>query len=171
MTGGGKFAFHFGVDIWGPNGTAVYPVVSGTVGRVSHEKHREYVEILTGNGRSFEYWHVRAAVRPGQRAEAGCHRARHDHGTVRARPLRGDPGRSGPVNPLAPGRLTPYTDTTRPRVESISLRRTETGSALLPSFVRGRVLHGRRGVRHAPALRSGRLAADAGGARARHAGS
>src|SRR5688572_11962950 len=71
MTGGGKFTFHSGVDIWGPNGTPVYPVVSGTVGRVSHAKHREYVEILTANSRSFEYWHVRATVRPGQRVGAG----------------------------------------------------------------------------------------------------
>ena len=72
MTGDGKFSFHFGVDIWGPNGTAVYPVVSGTVLRVSHEKHREYVVINTGNSRSFEYWHVRAVVHPGQRVEAGA---------------------------------------------------------------------------------------------------
>ena len=95
MTGGGKFTFHFGVDIWAPNGTAVYPVVSGTVGRVSHEKHREYVEILTGNGRSFEYWHMRAVVRPGQRVRGRCHRARHDHGAVRARPFRRDQERTG----------------------------------------------------------------------------
>ena len=51
MTGGGKFTFHSGVDIRGPNGTPVYPAVSGTVGRVSHAKHREYVEILAANGR------------------------------------------------------------------------------------------------------------------------
>ena len=139
MTGGGKFAFHFGVDIWGPNGTAVYPVVGGTVGRVSREQHREYVEVLTANGRSFEYWHVRASVRPGQRVGAGAtvlgtimapfehvHFAEIQHGRV--------------VNPLALGHLTPYADTTKPEVESISLRRTETGAALLSSFVRGRVL-------------------------------
>jgi hypothetical protein len=139
MTGGGKFAFHFGVDIWGPNGTAVYPVVSGTVGRVSHEKHREYVVIHTGNSRSFEYWHVRAVVRPGQRVEAGATvlgsiMAPFEH--VHFAEIQS--GR--PVNPLSTGGLTPYSDTTKPRVESISLRRTETGSALLPSFVRGRVL-------------------------------
>ena len=139
MTGGGKFAFHFGVDIWGPNGTAVYAVVSGTVGRVSHEKHREYVVIHTGNSRSFEYWHVRAFVRPGQRVEAGATVL----GTIMA-PFEHvhfaeiESGR--PVNPLAAGHLTPYTDTTRPRIESISLRRTETGAALMASFVRGRVL-------------------------------
>ena len=139
MTGGGKFTFHFGVDIWGPNGTAVYPVVGGTVGRVPREKHREYVEILTGNGRSFEYWHVRAVVRPGQRAVAGTTvlgtiMAPFEH--VHFAEIQG--GR--PVNPLAVGRLTPYTDTTRPRIESISLRRTETGSGPMASFVRGRVL-------------------------------
>ena len=82
---------------------------------------------------------MRAVVRPGQRAEAGATvlgtiMAPFEH--VHFAEIKS--GRA--VNPLASGRLTPYTDTTRPRVESISLRRTETGSALLPSFVQGRVL-------------------------------
>ena len=48
--------------------------------------------------------------------------------------------RGRPSTRLPPAHLTPYADTTMPRIESISLRRTETGAALMPSFVRGRVL-------------------------------
>lgn len=44
------------------------------------------------------------------------------------------------VNPLARGHLTPYIDRTRPEVASISLRRTETGSALFANNVGGRVV-------------------------------
>jgi murein DD-endopeptidase MepM/ murein hydrolase activator NlpD len=139
MAGGGKFNFHFGVDIWAPNGTAVYPVVSGTVSGLSYAKHREYVEVLTADGRSFQYWHIWAAVRLGQSAEAGetilgrimkpfehVHFAEIQNGRI--------------LNPLAIGHLTPYADTTKPEVESISLRRTETGSALMPNYVQGRIL-------------------------------
>ena len=139
MTGSGKFAFHFGIDIWGRNGTAVYPVVSGRVVRVSHDKPREAVEVLATNGRSFQYWHIRPMVRPQQHVEAGVTvlgtiLAPYEH--VHFAELQGD----RVVNPLALGHLTPYADTKEPEVESISLRRTETGSALLPNFVRGRVL-------------------------------
>ena len=139
MAGGGKSNFHFGVDIWSRNGTAVYPVVSGRVVRVSHEKPREAVEVLAADGRSFQYWHIRPMVRPHQRVEAGVTvlgtiLAPYEH--VHFAELHGD----RVVNPLVPGHLTPYADTTKPEVESISLRRTETGSALIPNFVRGRVL-------------------------------
>ena len=165
MTGGGKFAFT-SASILGRNGTPVYPVVSGTVGRVSREKHREYVEILTGNGRSFEYWHVRAVV-PGPAAEAGATGA----GMLMApfEHVHFAEIKSGQaVNPLASGRLTPYTDTTRPRVESISLRRTRDRLGAPTELRPGSCADGRRGVRHAPAFRSGRMAANARGSRARH---
>lgn len=139
LAGGGKFNFHFGVDIWAPNSTAVFPVIGGTVSRVSYQKPREYVEVDAGNGRTFQYWHIRPAVRPGARVTAGSTvlgtiLAPFEH--VHFAELRN--GRV--VNPLARGHLSPYADTTRPEVASISLRRIETGPALFPSFVRGRVL-------------------------------
>jgi murein DD-endopeptidase MepM/ murein hydrolase activator NlpD len=138
MTGGGKFNFHFGVDIWAPNGTPVYPVVSGTVSGLSYVKHREYVEFVTGGGRSFQYWHIWAAVRLGQHVEAGktiLGRIMKPFEHVHFAELQGD----RIVNPLAPGHLTPYADTTKPEVASITLRRNETGPSLVPTFVRGSV--------------------------------
>jgi murein DD-endopeptidase MepM/ murein hydrolase activator NlpD len=138
MTGSGKFNFHFGVDIWAPNGTAVYPVLDGTVSGVSFENHREYVEFVTPSGRNFQYWHVWASVRLGQRVEAGktvLGRIMKPFEHVHFAELRGNTI----VNPLAPGHLTPYADTTAPRVASITLRKDERGPALVPTFVRGSV--------------------------------
>jgi murein DD-endopeptidase MepM/ murein hydrolase activator NlpD len=135
MTGGGSFSFHFGVDIWAPNGTKVYPVVSGTVTEVS----REWVAVDTGNGRVFQYWHIHIAVRPGHRVEAG----KTVLGTIRS-PFEhvhfSELQNGKAVNPLQNGHLSPYSDTTTPEVASISLRRADTGQNLTPAFLRGRVL-------------------------------
>jgi hypothetical protein len=133
LHGAGSFSFHQGVDLSAPNGTAVYPVVDGTVRTVT----REWVGVRSGD-RGFEYWHIRPLVKVGQRVEARktvlghilrpaghVHLTEYEHHRV--------------VNPLAPGRLTPYHDTTRPTVRSISFRHTDTGPELLPSFVRGSV--------------------------------
>ena len=139
MTGGGKFNFHFGVDIWAPNGTPVFPVRDGTVTRVERAAPREYVEVDASGGHVFQYWHIKAVVRPGDRVRAGETvlgpiLAPFEH--VHFAELRNGQA----VNPLASGHLTPYEDATRPEVASISVRATETGPALLPSFVSGRVI-------------------------------
>jgi hypothetical protein len=135
MTGKGSFSFHWGIDVCAPNGTKVYPVVSGFVNHVSHDG----LAVDTGHGRVFAYWHIRPQVGVGDRVQAGetnlgpirapfahVHFAELQNGRV--------------VNPLQAGHLTPYVDTTVPEVESIRLRRTDTGSDLMPTFVRGRVL-------------------------------
>jgi hypothetical protein len=44
-----------------------------------------------------------------------------------------------PVNPLAPGHIGPYQDTTTPKVTSISLRSGNGRDELLPNLLRGRV--------------------------------
>jgi hypothetical protein len=135
LRGAGTFSFHQGIDIAAPNGTAVYPVASGLVERVTNE----WVRVDCGDGRKFEYWHIRAIVREGQKVEAGKTilggvktPAEHVHLTE----LRD----GQPVNPLAPGHLRPYRDRTKPRVASIAFRRSETGADLMPSFLRGRVV-------------------------------
>lgn len=139
LTGRGKFNFHFGVDIAAPNGTPVYPVVSGTVSATPHAKGREHVEIDAGDGTSFHYWHIRPKVRVGQRVEA----RRTVLGTILP-PYKhvhfAEFDRGRPVNPIAPGHLSPYADTTTPRVASISVRERPTGPAVMPSLVRGRVV-------------------------------
>ena len=135
MTGNGSFSFHFGVDVWAPNGTRVYPVVSGTVTQVS----REWVAVDTGNGRVFQYWHIRLAVRRGDHVLAGTTVL----GTIRS-PFEhvhfSELQDGKPVNPLQVGHLTPYADRTTPEVASIKLRAGEIGPDLMPSFVRGRVV-------------------------------
>jgi hypothetical protein len=92
----------------------------------------------TGGGERFEYWHIRPSVRVGQAVTEDqtvlgriLKPAGHVHLTVY------EGGRV--VNPLAPGRLQPFSDTTKPVVGSISLRHTDAGPDVFPSFVRGRV--------------------------------
>ena len=135
--GGGRFELHKGVDISAPNGSAVYPVVSGVV---THVNTRDmWVEVDSGDGRSFEYWHIHAVVSAGSAVEAGKTVLGHivrPAAHVHLSELNGGEY----VNPLAPGHLGPYDDQTTPRVTSISLRRTETSRDQLPNRVRGRVL-------------------------------
>ena len=67
LDGGGRYWLHKGVDITAPDRTAVYPVASGTVTRVT----KEWVGVTCGNGRAFEYWHIESKVRVGQKVVAG----------------------------------------------------------------------------------------------------
>ena len=134
LTGDGSFSFHQGIDITAPDDAAVYPVASGTVTEVT----REWVGVDCGNGRAFEYWHIDANVRLGQnvvagetvlgrikRSEAHVHLTQRENGRV--------------VNPVAPGRLAPYEDTTTPEVLELALRRDERGPDEMPQAMHGRV--------------------------------
>jgi murein DD-endopeptidase MepM/ murein hydrolase activator NlpD len=60
LSGGGRFEFHKGIDISAPNGRALYPVLSGVVTQVNTRD--EWVQVDSGGGRIFEYWHIRADV-------------------------------------------------------------------------------------------------------------
>jgi hypothetical protein len=114
LTAGGKFQFHFGVDVSAPNGTAVYPVESGVVTRVTDEE----IAVAGPAGHAFEYWHLHAAVRTGERVTAYAtvlgriakpcghvHLSELEHGVY--------------VNPLQRGHLTPYHDDTAPQVTGV----------------------------------------------------
>jgi murein DD-endopeptidase MepM/ murein hydrolase activator NlpD len=68
MSGAGSFQFHFGIDVSAPDGTPVYPVVSGHV--LSENADRVFVD--AGDGRTFEYWHSPPRSPSGQR----CRRTR-----------------------------------------------------------------------------------------------
>src|SRR5687768_15153360 len=118
LAGSCTCSYHRGVDISAPDGSAVYPVASGTVTYVDDE----WVKVESGGGLAFEYWHIRADVSVGSHVEA--------YRTVLGRILRGsghvhltelNGGRY--VNPLAPGHLGPYSDRTTPRVTAISDRK------------------------------------------------
>lgn len=134
MSGDGSFSFHFGVDISAPDGTNVYPVVSGTVSEV----HVDWLAVDTGDGRSFQYWHIHPAVRLGARVQADVTvlgrilaEAEHVHFTEI------DSGTT--VNPVQTGHLTPYSDRTKPEIDSIAFRAGDTGRDLMPNFLRGSI--------------------------------
>ncbi len=55
---GSSRAFHFGIDVSAPDGTAVYAVEAGTV----HLEGGRSLSVLTAGGRDFGYWHVVPAV-------------------------------------------------------------------------------------------------------------
>lgn len=134
LHGGGVFQFHDGVDISAPDGAPVYPVADGTVVKVTDQM----VDVDSG-GHSFAYWHIIASVGVGAHVTTdqtvlghiirGC---KHVH-------LSEYDASDDAVNPLAPGHLTPYTDTTTPVVTAIALRASVTGPDLMPELVRGRI--------------------------------
>lgn len=133
-SGSGRFSFHQGVDVSAPNGEPVYAVADGTVTTVT----REWVGVDCGNGRSFAYWHVDAKVRVGQRVRAGesvIGFVQRPAGHVHLTQLQH--GRS--VNPVGRNRLTPYEDTTEPRILRIALNRADSAPDEMPHFVRGGV--------------------------------
>jgi Peptidase family M23 len=134
LHGDGSFSFHQGVDIAATPGTAVYPVADGTVSLVSSE----WIRVTSGGGRAFEYWHIGPLVRNGQQVTARqtlLGRVRPSFNHVHLTEYEG----GHVVNPLVPGRLTPYHDSTRPVVRAITFRQTDAGADVLPNFVRGRV--------------------------------
>lgn len=101
----GSRAFHFGVDVSAPDGTAVYAV---TPGRVDLEGEQNIAVVEAGGDRVFGYWHVIPAVRHGQRVSkrqllghiapgwGHVHFAERTNGEYR--------------NPLRAGALTPFAD-------------------------------------------------------------
>lgn len=107
-----EHSFHFGVDISAPDGTPVYAVAPGTVYR-----YPDAVDVKEPDGHEFAYWHIEAAVAEHSLVQTGdllgfirapwehVHFAEFDGTTY--------------VNPLLPGGLEPYTDTTVPVVGAI----------------------------------------------------
>jgi murein DD-endopeptidase MepM/ murein hydrolase activator NlpD len=135
LEGDGALSFHQGLDINAPDGSPVYAVASGRVVRARGRR----VTVVCGNGRSFQYWHIYEAVRVGQHVDAGktvvgfiLPKREHVHLTHL------ENGR--PVNPLVPGNLTPYRDTTSPSVLGISIRRDEESQDEDPDTARGPVV-------------------------------
>ncbi len=132
LYGGGSFQFHFGIDISAPDGTAVFPVVSGKVTHVESD----WIGVDAGGGRTFQYWHLDAAVTVGQQVQARTTKlgtVKADAGHVHLTEMSG----GSIVNPLAAGRLTPYDDSSDPVVGPILFR--SQGNELLPNFLRGLV--------------------------------
>lgn len=131
----GSFSFHDGVDIDARNGTPVYPVVSGVAELAASAQG---VLVRADDGRLFKYEHIAPAVRSGQRVTARqtvLGRIRNWAEQLHFSELRAD-GRV--VNPLLPGHLTPYFDTTEPTVARLHFR-DANGTALDGFDLRGRI--------------------------------
>jgi hypothetical protein len=128
-------SFHFGVDVYAANGTAVYATQSG---RASiPPRHGSTVIVRRSDGRILEYWHIVPSVRSGQSVTA--YRTvighvmepwAHVHFTER-RPT----GQA--VNPLRYGAMGPYADATAPVVVGATFERS--GVALTTERLRGAV--------------------------------
>jgi murein DD-endopeptidase MepM/ murein hydrolase activator NlpD len=134
MTSRCACSYHQGIDIAAADGTDVYPVRSGVARIVTPD----WVEVDSGGGSAFQYWHIHAAVRVGDHVQA--------RETVLGQILRGsghvhltELNDGKPTNPLAPGHIGPYTDSTTPRVNAITFRARDAGPDLLPEFLHGRI--------------------------------
>ena len=113
---GSSKAFHFGIDISAPNGTAVYAVEAGQV----HLEDPRAISVATGDV-DFGYWHVVPVVKHLQ--QVGKHELLghvdapwlHVHFAER---------RDGSYrSPIRPGALAPWQDHTKPAVTRIAFAR------------------------------------------------
>jgi murein DD-endopeptidase MepM/ murein hydrolase activator NlpD len=116
LQGPGLFQFHNGIDIAAPEGTPVYPVISGTASLIDGA-----AVLVRSPGHKFQYFHIHPAVHNGQHVIAlhtvlgyVIHAANHVHLTeIRGRRV---------WNPLARGGIAPYVDWTTPTIDSIFAR-------------------------------------------------
>jgi Peptidase family M23 len=109
--GAGASSFHFGIDISAPDGTAVYAVADGVV------RLQPDAVALVAADRTFSYWHVVPAVADLAHVAAGDEIAtiKPGFGHVHFAELHGERY----VNPLRPGGIAPYVDSTSPTVVSL----------------------------------------------------
>ena len=111
-------AFHFGVDVSAPDGTAVYAVAPGTV-YIEDKGHA--VAVLGPSGRSHSYWHVKPAVSHHQ--SVGLHQLLGHIEAPWGHVHFSEIYRRTFYDPLRPGALTPFTDVGNPTVSKIMFRR------------------------------------------------
>ncbi len=135
--GPGFFSFHQGVDISAPNGTPIYPVVSGIAHYLGAATLNVDAGKYQGNERIFQYFHIVPIVGEGQAVIAehtviGYVQAPFGH--VHLTEING----SSAVNPLQKGHLAPYVDHTRPTIRD-ALIRNQTGLLQTPLGLCGRV--------------------------------
>jgi murein DD-endopeptidase MepM/ murein hydrolase activator NlpD len=124
LQGPGTFLFHNGIDIAAPEGTPVYPVISGTV----HYIDDSAISVKTKGHGVFQYFHLLVTVRNGQHVIAGktvLGTVLRAYGHVHLSEIRG--GRVW--NPLARNGIAPYRDRTVPQVRAINVR---PAGSLLP---------------------------------------
>jgi hypothetical protein len=133
INGPGSFSFHNGIDIAAPNGTTVYPVVSGTVKIIDAAA----VAVQTLDDRTFQYFHVVPTVVDGTKVIAGVNRLGYIQAPYAHVHLSEIDGTTV-TNPLLRRHLAPYVDKTRPRVDTIEIRDAE-GKLAEPLGLCGRI--------------------------------
>jgi hypothetical protein len=131
--GPGFFSFHQGIDISAPDGTPVYPVMSG----IAHYVGAATLNINVGNDRIFQYFHIVPIVGEGQEVIArrtilGYVQAPYGH--VHLTEINGIHS----VNPLQKGHLAPFVDRTKPTIRDVVIR-NQTGDVQTPLGLCGRV--------------------------------
>jgi murein DD-endopeptidase MepM/ murein hydrolase activator NlpD len=134
IEGPGSFLFHNGIDIAAPDGTPVYPVMSGTVKLFDAES----LSVDTGKGRIFQYFHIVPEVADDQHVVAGrtvLGRIGKGYGHVHLGEIRGD----RIWNPVAKGGIAPYRDTIKPTIASVEFRPWNTMEELDPLGVCGEI--------------------------------
>ncbi len=135
--GPGFFSFHQGIDIAAPNGTPVYPVMSGTAHYLGAETMNVAVGKVNGVDTTFQYFHITPIVGEGAHVIARktvIGYVARPYGHVHLTEIDG----SQAVNPLQKGHLTPYVDHTKPVVQD-ELFRNSSGLIQTPLGLCGRV--------------------------------
>jgi murein DD-endopeptidase MepM/ murein hydrolase activator NlpD len=115
-------AFHFGIDVSAPDGTPVYAVEAG---EVFFDSGRS-IAVVSGPSHEFGYWHIVPSVKSHQHVKRHQLLGVIDKGWEHvhfAERLNGVY-----INPLRPGGLGPYTDTTAPSIAEVSLVQKATGT-------------------------------------------
>jgi hypothetical protein len=112
--GAGAASFHFGIDISARDGTPVYAVVDGVV-RLQPDS---VALVADEGGRAFSYWHVDPIVADLEHVAAGTAIAtiKPGFGHVHFAELN---AAGAHVNPLRPGGIVPYVDSTSPTIVSL----------------------------------------------------
>jgi hypothetical protein len=117
LEGPGSFGFHNGIDIHAAPGTPVYPITSGRARRLNGSA----VSVESPGQPTFQYFHLKLAVRTGQRVTR--QKTVLGYITVWAKHVHlSEIAHGRALNPLARGRIAPYVDTTRPRVRDLVFR-------------------------------------------------
>jgi hypothetical protein len=125
-------AFHFGIDVSAPDGTAVHAV---TPGKVFIEDRGHAVAVQAPDGRAFGYWHVAPAVAHHQ--QVGLHQLLGHIEAGWGHVHFAESVRGRYVDPIRPGAIHPFTDVGHPTIAQIMFRRGTT--EVNPDRVKGRV--------------------------------